>query len=124
MFINGKYLDGKSFRKNPKERYLTKDELFVLTTPLIEIGNHGWEHNRVTDLTEEEFEESVAKNAGILKEHPNYVPFWAYTYGAYTDRTDAYLQEQGIVPIYVDGMGNYADIHVLHRELMSERMNE
>ena len=23
LFINGKYLDGKSYRKNPKERYLT-----------------------------------------------------------------------------------------------------
>ena len=34
LFINGKYLDGKSYRDNPKEQYLNKEELFALTSPL------------------------------------------------------------------------------------------
>lgn len=118
LFINGKYLDGKSYRKNPKERYLTKDELFALASPLIEIGNHGWEHISVTDMTNEEFEESVEKNVKLLSIHPNYIPFWAYTYGNYTAQTDNYLQEQYIVPVYVDGQKNYNDTNVIHRELL------
>ena len=118
LFINGKYLDGKSYRKNPKEQYLTKREIFALTSPLIEIGSHGWEHKRVTEMTAEEFVESVKRNVGLLAEHPNFVPFWAYTYGAHSDKTDDYLYHQGLVPIYIDGMKNYNEIKVVHRELL------
>ena len=41
LFINGKYLDGKSYRKTPQEQYLTEKELFALSSPLIEIGKSG-----------------------------------------------------------------------------------
>ena len=118
LFINGKYLNGKSYRKNPNEKYLTKAELFSLTSPLIEIGSHGWEHNRATEMTAEEFAESVKRNIGLLSEHPNYIPFWAYTYGDHSNKTDDYLQRQGLVPIYIDGMKNYNEIKVIHRELL------
>ena len=50
LFINGKYLDSKSYRETPKEQYLTYDELFALTSPLIEIGHHGWEHKSVKEI--------------------------------------------------------------------------
>ena len=117
LFINGKYLDGKSYRKNLEEKYLTKEELLALTSPLIEIGNHGWEHIRATEMTEGEFIESVARNIDLLQRHPNYIRFWAYTYGAHSGKTDDYLHRQGLVPIYVDGMKNYNET-VIHRELL------
>lgn len=120
LFINGKYLDGKSYRKNQKEKYLTNEELDHLYKlyPLLTIGSHGWEHKRVTELTQEDFEKSVKQNVDLLSQHPNYVPFWAYTYGVHTDKTDAYLHEQRIVPIYIDGKKNYDDAKVIHRELL------
>ncbi len=118
LFINGKYLDGKSYRKNQKEKYLTKEELFALTSPLIEIGSHGWEHKRATEMTAEEFAESLNCNIGLLSEHPNYITFWAYTYGDHSNKTDDYLHRQGLVPIYIDGMKNYNEIKVNHRELL------
>ena len=59
LFINGKYLDGNSYRKNPNEEYLTKEELFDLTTPLIEIGSHGWEHIDASKQTIDEFKRST-----------------------------------------------------------------
>ena len=118
LFINGKYLDGKSYRKNPNEKYLTKEGLFALTSPLIEIGSHGWEHNCATEMTSEEFAESVKRNIGLLSGHPNYIPFFAYTYGAHSNNTDDYLHRQGLVPIYIDGMKNYNEINVIHRELL------
>ena len=120
LFINGKYLDGKSYRKNPKEKYLTKEELWALTSPLIEIGHHGWEHNKVTEISDEEFEKSVAQNAEVLSQHPNYVPFWAYTYGAHSEKTDEYLQGKQMVPVYVDGKKNYNDSAIVHREMIDE----
>ena len=119
LFINGKYLDGKSYRHNPKEKYLTKEELWALTSPLIEIGHHGWEHNRVSEMTKVEFEKSVESNVSQLKEHPNYVPFWAYTYGEHTEASDKYLRAQSIVSVYIDGVKNYNDANVIHRELLS-----
>ncbi len=118
LFINGKYLDGKSYRKNPNEKYLTKEKLFMSTSPLIEIGSHGWVHKRVTEMTAEEFVESVKRNIGLLSEHPNYIPFWAYTYGSHSNNTDDYLHHQGLVPLYIDGMKNYNEIKVIHRELL------
>jgi peptidoglycan/xylan/chitin deacetylase (PgdA/CDA1 family) len=118
LFINGKYLDGKSYRKNPKEKYFTKDELWSMASPLIEIGNHGWEHIPVTKMSEAEFEHSVGLNVTQLFRHPNYVPFWAYTYGDHADKTDVYLQRKQIVPVYIDGVKNYNDAKVIHRELL------
>lgn len=120
LFINGKYTDGKSYRKNPKEQYLTKDELDQLYKqyPLLTIGSHGWEHNHVSDMTNEEFSESMARNVSLLQEHPNYVPFWAYAYGEHTQTSDEYLRAQGIAPIYIDGLVNYNDCDVVHRELL------
>lgn len=118
LFINGKYLDGKSYRKNPNEKYLTKEELFALTSSFLEIGNHGWEHIRVTDITDEEFGISVGQNVQLLSTHPNYIPYWAYTYGSYTDFTENYLREQHLIPVYVDGVKNYNDNKVIHRELL------
>ena len=118
LFINGKYLDGKSYRDNPKEKYLTKEELFALTSPLIEIGNHGWEHICVTNITEEEFVTSVMQNVQLLSTHPKYIPFWAYTYGIYTAFTENHLGEQHLIPVYVDGEKNYNEKIKLHRELL------
>lgn len=118
LFINGKYLDGKSYRKNPQEKYLTMEELRLLTTSLIELGHHGWEHKRATEMTAEEFAESVKRNIDLLSGYPNYIPFWAYTYGDHSNKTDDYLHRQGLVPIYIDGMKNYNEIKVIHRELL------
>lgn len=118
LFINGKYLDGKSYRKNPKEQYLTKDALFAMTSPLIEIGSHGWEHIRAIEQTEQEFEESVKMNVGMLSRHSNYIPFHAYTYGNHNTATNAILRERTLLPVLIDGMKNYNEKNAIHRELL------
>lgn len=117
LFINGKYLDGQSYRKNPKERYLTKEELFALTTPLVEIGSHGWEHIDANEMTVAEFASSVQKNIELLSAHPRYIPFHAYTYGRHNHKVDTELYEAHIIPVLIDGMKNYEDSQCIHREL-------
>ena len=118
LFINGKYLDGKSYRKNTKEQYLTHDELFALTSPLIEIGSHGWEHTDASQMTETEFIESMKRNVMALSAHPRYIPFHAYTWGRHIGYQDNLLQNRNIIPVLIDGMKNYSDKHVIHRELL------
>lgn len=117
LFINGKYLDGKSYRKNPKERYLTQDELYALTSPLLAIASHGWEHIDVSQMSKKEFEEYIGKNIQILVSHPCYIPFHAYTWGKHTKETDGILFFKDMIPVYIDGMKNFNNPFAIHREL-------
>ena len=118
LFINGKYLDGKSYRETPKEQYLTYDELFSLTNPLIEIGHHGWEHTVATEMTEKELLVSLQKNIEILSSHPRYIPFWAYTYGIHDKNSDVIIKHTNLIPILVAGSKNHQWKENIDRELM------
>ena len=119
LFINGKYLDGISYRENPREQYLTYDELFNHTSPLIEIGHHGWEHTYLPNMTESELIQSIKLNKNILSPHPRYIPFWAYTCGKYTCNAARILYKQKcIIPLTINGGTNYTfDAHI-NRELL------
>lgn len=116
LFINGKYLDGKSYRDTAKEQYLTKDELFALSGSHIEIAHHGWEHISASQMSKEEFIQSVIKNVEILSSHPLYVPFWAYTYGNYTEQTDSILTTYQITPVKLSGNTNLQNTTAVQRE--------
>lgn len=118
LFINGKYLDGKSYRETPKEQYLAYDELFALNSPLIEIGHHGWEHTAATEMTEEELLYSLQKNTDILSTHPRYIPFWAYTWGKHIESNDKCLLVNGIIPVLIEGNKNYKRIGTIDREIL------
>ena len=118
LFINGKYLDGKSYRNSPLEEYLTQDELFALTSPLLEVGSHGWEHVRATGQTEAEFKQSIELDISILSKHPRYIPFHAYTYGEHNVASDNVLYQKSIIPVYIDGLKNYNEKNAIHRELL------
>lgn len=118
LFINGKYLDGKSYRETPKEQYLTHDKLFALTSTLIEIGHHGWEHKSVKEMSHEELGDSLYKNIEILSSHPRYIPFWAYTWGQYTEDANTYLKQVGITPLIITGQCNYSFNGQIDREFL------
>lgn len=118
LFINGKYLDGKSYREKPKEQYLTQDELFSITSPFIEIGHHGWEHTAVTNMSNKELLLSLKRNDLKLSGHMQYIPFWAYTWGIHTEETDRVLSNKEIIPVYMNGMKNYTFEGYINRELL------
>ena len=117
LFINGYVLDGKSFRYNSSEKYLTYDDLFSLNYSSIEIGSHGWDHRDLKIMTIDEFASSISRNTELLKKHPRYIPFWAYTYGTHTEDSDRVLYENGLIPVLTDGMVNYNEPNKIHREL-------
>ena len=118
LFINGKYLDGMLYRKNPNEKYLTYEELFAMDSPLIEIGSHGYEHTDASVMSEDVFRLHIENNIKILSSHPRYIPFHAYTWGRHTKDTDRILQSMNITPVYIDGMKNYNKPSIIHRELL------
>ncbi len=97
---------------------MTHDELFSLTSLLIEIGHHGWDHKSVKEITEEELIDSLQKNIEILSCHPRYIPFWAYTYGIHNQNSDVTLSNNGMNLVLVNGGKNYKWIGAFSRELM------
>ena len=118
LFINGKYLDGKSYRETPKEQYFTYDELFLLNSHLIEIGHHGWEHTSVYHMNETEFKNSIERNIELLSKHPRYIPFWAYTWGHNNDKSNYLLKMYNITPVVITGGRNYNFNGFFDRELL------
>ena len=118
MFLNGSYLDGKTYREDPAERYFTKEDIMHLNMDNITFGHHSWNHKDLCALSSDDFKEAVQKNKNILADVPNLIPFWAYPYGTHTLKSDALLRETGLVPLFMDGQVNYNDANGIHRELL------
>ena len=116
LFINGKYLDGMSYRENSSEQYIDYKTLFDLNESLIEIGHHGWEHIPVTNMDELELIDSISKNINLLSVHSRYIPFWAYTYGIKSINSDKILVNYGLIPVMVNGGNNINKKLVVDRE--------
>ena len=117
LFLNPAYLHGQDTREIGrclKEREL--NELIKSSNGTIQIASHGWNHALCTEMSIQEFKEGVDKSDSYLKQYASYVPFFAYPCGRHTVEQDRYLQSKGIVPVYIDGKGNYNEITVIHRE--------
>lgn len=109
LFVNPRYLDGVSKRANYAQcpRYVSASDLSQLQSQYIEIGMHGYEHLDAVKQSPEEFIESVDRCVSILGDHPRYIPFFAYTWGNFSDSTQLILKEKNIIPVLTDGQGNY-----------------
>ncbi len=119
LFINSKMTDGKSYREDPNEQYLTLGELKELSTQKgIEIESHGHQHINAEKISGTEFEQNIQKDLEILEPIVGQIKFHAYTYGGHNRNSDAYLKKIGIIPVLVDGQKNYNDADFIHRELI------
>lgn len=120
LFLNPAYLDGKHFRECDTEVYLTDEEVRNLHTqyPLLTIGSHGWEHIHVSNQNEHDFEDSVNHSIAYLDALPNYIPFYAYTWGKHKRTFDKELIQKGITPVFVSGTYNYDNEQFIDRELL------
>ena len=120
LFLNPGYFDGQHFRDKVSERYLLWDDVdrIPLLYPKVTIASHGWNHLRATEQSEEEFRMSVESSVELLKRYPNYIPFFAYTYGSFSAATDSILKELDLVPVLIDKETNMDDLTCIHRELI------
>lgn len=109
LFVNPKYLDGVSIREGYTRapKYITKEDLWALTSPLISIGMHGYEHNDATQLSQEDFSRSVDQCVDLLGSHPHFIPYYAYTWGKYSNLTQQVLKDKGLIPVLTSGGTNY-----------------
>ena len=120
LFLNPCYFDGVHFREKETERYLLSKDIRDIcdTYPNVTYGMHGWEHIRATDHTVEEFRESVRSSFEALRDFPNFIPFFAYTYGSFDASHDHVLSEYGFIPVLIDKEKNVDDLSCIHRELL------
>lgn len=120
LFLNPGYFDGEHFREKPTERYLLKADVDRISHdyPAVTFGLHGWEHIRATEQTEDEFRESVLKTLKALQAYPNFVPYFAYTYGNFGAVHNRILNEFDLVPVLIDKEKNVDDSSCIHRELL------
>ena len=126
LFINTKYLDGKSWSAINEEQarrvkpnvdmlkdvcpdlYLSKQELKIIAASgYVTIGMHGHEHLDATEQTKEECKQNVQLCQDALKDIPHVVPYFAYTWGRYNEATDKVLKDMGLIPVLVNGTKNY-----------------
>lgn len=137
LFVNTKYLDGKSWSEINEEQakrtksdvdmekdvcpnlYLSREELLhVASIPNVTIGLHGHEHLDATKQTIEEFEANVRRCQEALKDVPHTIPYYAHTWGRHSVKTDEVLKELGLIPVLISGTGNYNNVNHIDRELL------
>ena len=133
LFLNAKYLDGVSCSKHVLDLarmgipdmteeeladglYLTNKELSSLSSPMLSIASHGYEHVNASLLDSRVFMDDVKKNFSVLNRFFATIPFHAYTWGAHTPATDSVLKEMEIIPVLMDGEMNYNEAGFIHRE--------
>lgn len=89
---------------------------------MISIQSHGWEHLEATKMAADEFSKHIKNNIIYIKQNKlsKDVRFHAYTWGKHNGVTDRVLAEHNIIPVLIDGMKNYNDKSLIHRELLDE----
>ncbi len=145
IFVNPKYLDGKSYSKLNEETfreatkydgelpsdvvakmYITEEQLFELPSN-VSIAMHGYEHDDATLMAKEEFEVNLRKCQEVLGHHPNYIPFYAFTWGRANAMNIEVLGKENVVPVMCDdnvnfgGEGRIGRICIDGKDLSKER---
>lgn len=109
LFINPSYMDGEHFRDRETEKYLTWKDLYDIANQysLVTIGSHGWDHLDTTQQSIEAFERGVLKSINELKKLPNYIFYYAFPYGRFTEEQLRSVSNYGHVPVLISGDTNY-----------------
>ena len=106
--------------RHAKQLYFVKEDIDNVS-PIVSIGMHGVNHDEVTHLSNEEFNKAVNECISKIGVFDQYIPFYAYTFGRYSSKTDAILHQLHIVPVLTDGGENYNDLAYIHREIIEEK---
>lgn len=95
--------------------YMTKEDLFAIDNPLFTIGLHGHEHEHHTKMTPEWGKQNILENFQLLKDHPNFIPYISFPFGACTIEEAEYFEELGFKTIKCNGLLNYHNKTPLNR---------
>ena len=139
LFVNTRYMDGDKIKpvhqewlrviapnadekEIAKRMYLSKEQVFALTSPYIEIGMHGHEHLDIYQSEESQFERDINLCRQILHTHPRFISMYAYPWGHATRKSIVYLTMHDIIPIVLRGGGNYVWNGMIDRECIDNKI--
>ena len=120
LFINPNYIDGLSYREKTTERYISRSKMQSYRS--ISVGLHGLEHIRVDKMDENEFRDYVTESVKQTSNISGYIPFWAYTWGKFSEMNNRILKEFGITPVYIGGETNINNSEYIERELLDGKV--
>lgn len=118
LFLNPSCLDGQHRHSRETDKLLTEQEVLNIVeegSPYISVASHGWTHKSCTEMTMEEFEESVQRSEVVLNRIPSKVSFFAFASGKHTQEQVDYLRGNSLIPVFVDGTVNENDPDAIHR---------
>lgn len=119
LFLNPRAMEPGYFRPDypghPEGLYLTAAQVMCLTSPLVTIGSHGYEHTDAVKMSPDEFEDSIRQCVDVLGLHPRFIPYHAYTWGSWNEASQKVLHKYGLMPVLTDGATN----HVRNRNGLS-----
>ena len=119
LFLNPLYLDGSHRQRRETEKLLNEEEIAQLVeryAPFVTIASHGWSHKDCMKMTQDEFESNVMEAETRMAGMDGKVPFYAFTYGRNSNEHVAFLRRMSLVPVLMDGRGNYDNSECIHRE--------
>lgn len=119
LFLNPSCLDGLHRHSRETDKLLTENEVIELVeqfSPFISIASHGWTHKNCTEMTLEEFAESMEKSETKLSRMAGKIPFYAFASGLSRPEQVEYLHQHSLVPVFVNGMKNDSGTLVIYRE--------
>ena len=105
-------------QKHAEQLYLTLKHLENLSSPMLSIGMHGVKHEKMYEMTAEEFTEQINTCKQVLSQYSSFIPFFAYPYGTHSSITNKVLCQKKIVSVWADGKQNYDEKDVIHREIL------
>ncbi len=121
LFVNPAYLDGKHYQERETEKLLSKEDIEIWSKTwrnYISIASHGWIHVKVSELSLDQFEQSVLDSEKSLADISTKIPYFAFTYGIFTKNCVEVLREHSLCPVLIDGEKNYKDDGYIHRECL------
>ena len=104
-----------------KEQYLENDDVQKIVkeyAPFVSIASHGWNHERCSEMKEDDFRKNVKDAEFALAKYSVKLSFFAFPYGNCSKTNLEELKENGLIPVLMDGKQNYCDSSCIHRELL------
>ena len=121
LFLNPSYMNGFHNPQRGKEQYLENDDVQKIVkeyAPFVSIASHGWNHERCSEMKEDDFRKNVKDAEFALAKYSVKLSFFAFPYGNCSKTNLEELKENGLIPVLMDGKQNYCDSSCIHRELL------
>jgi len=111
--------DEKTEKQFAKRLYISEKELEMLDANMVSYALHGYNHDEsAVEITLDELQRDIEGCIERYGQDKHFVPFYVYKYGTHNADTDEVVRRNKLVPVLSDGLWNYNDGKLIHREIL------